>query len=276
MIVERYRRYKRLFSAQTMSSLPALTTSFLPLTNPVMLRRAWKPLAASIIVAGPAYYYLTAREQTFEFPVKVKGSDGKKSEIIMKTLPLLSMKTVDSRLRQDATSETNSRPYGVTWHHTTSSLASNDPIEDAHSHQIIQSNDGTKGDLLFYTVFDGHGGRNTSQLLSRTLINAVALQLSQLAAASDSPSTKSFSDNLFGIWSKSASLGSWDVPSISSAIENAFVEFDNVLLDAPVSILKQAVQEGKMSANGPVPDLSGNASGVQTLQAAISGTIFCL
>lgn len=254
-------------------SLPALTTS-LPLTNSVMLRRAWKPLAASIVVAAPAYYFYTSREQTFELPVKVKTSDEKRSEIIMKTLPLLSMKTVDERLRQNATSETNPRPYGVTWHHTTSSLASNDPIEDAHSHQIIQSNDGTRGDLLFYTVFDGHGGRNTSQLLSRTLINAVALQLSQLAAASDSPSTKAFTDNLFGLWSKSsAGSGSWDVPSISSAMENAFVEFDRVLLDAPVAILKQVVQEGKMSAKGPVPDLSGNASAIQALQAAISGTL---
>ncbi|KIK57235.1 hypothetical protein GYMLUDRAFT_46493 [Collybiopsis luxurians FD-317 M1] len=238
-----------------------------------MLRRAWKPAAASIAVAGPAYYFYSSRDsqQTFELPVRVKSADGKKTEVTMKTLPLLPMKTVNSRLGEIGTSETNSRPYGVNWHHTTSSLASNDPIEDAHSHQIIQSDD-AKGDLLFYTVFDGHGGRNTSQLLSRTLINAVALQLSQLVANTSASSTKSFTSSLWGLWSKSSSPTSWDVPSVSSAIESAFVEFDRVLLDAPISILKQALQERKLSAKDAVPDLSDNDHGIQTMQAAISGS----
>ncbi|KAJ4492123.1 protein serine/threonine phosphatase 2C [Lentinula edodes] len=239
-----------------------------------MLRRAWKPIAASIVVAGPAYYFYTSRDQTFELPIRVKDSDGKK-QIAMKTLPLLPMTSINSSLRESGTAETTSRPYGVTWHQTTSALASNDPIEDAHSHQIIQSDDG-KSDLLFFSVFDGHGGRNTSQLLSRTLINAVALKLSQLAASTTaSSSTKSFTDGLWAIWSKSPSNStptSWDVPSISSAIENAFVEFDQVLLDAPISILKQTLQEGNLTAKSPVPDLSSNASGIQTMQAAISGS----
>ncbi|KAF9077003.1 phophatase 2C family protein [Rhodocollybia butyracea] len=240
-----------------------------------MLRRAWKPVAASLFLVGPAYYFYTSRDsQTFAVPVRITNAEGKK-ENSMKTLPLLPMKIIDSRLHESGTSETNVRPYGVTWHHTTSSLASNDPIEDAHSHHIIPS-DNQKGDLLFYTVFDGHGGRNTSQLLSRTLINAVALQLSKLAASTDSTSsTKSFTDSLWQFWSKSSSnssFGAWDVPSISSAIESAFVEFDTVLIDAPVSILKQALQEMKLSAKDSVPDLSNNASGVQTMQAAISGS----
>ncbi|KAJ3991234.1 phophatase 2C family protein [Lentinula boryana] len=246
-----------------------------PFISTGMLRRAWKPIAASIVIAGPVYYFYTSRNQTFELPVRVKASDGKK-EIVKKTLPLLPMKSIDSRLRENGIAETHDRPYGVAWHHTTSSLASNDPIEDAHSHQIIQSDDG-KSDLLFFTVFDGHSGRNTSQLLSRTLINAVALQLSQLAANTTASlsSTKSFTDGLWALWSKSPSnstLASWDVPNISSAIENAFVEFDRVLLDAPISILKQAIQEGKLSAQNPVPDLSNNANGIQTMQAAISGS----
>src|SRR5579875_3561983 len=68
---------------------------------------------------------------------------------------LLSMKDVDSRLR-DATVETATfKTSSLTWHHTTSSLASNDRNEDAHSCQIIQKlgNDANKGDLLFYAVF---------------------------------------------------------------------------------------------------------------------------
>ncbi|KAJ4479263.1 phosphatase 2C-like domain-containing protein [Lentinula aciculospora] len=240
-----------------------------------MLRRAWKPIAASIVVAGPAYYFYTIRDQTFQHPLRVKSTDGKK-QIVMKTLPLLPMKSIDSRLGESGITETNSRPYGITWHHTTSALASNDPIEDAHSHQIIQGDDG-QSDLLFFTVFDGHGGRNTSQLLSRTLINAVSLQLSKLAANTSASlsSTKSFTDSLWALWSKSSSgsiSATWDVPSISSAIEDAFVGFDQVLLDAPISILKQAIQQGTMSAKSPVPDLSSNASGIQTMEAAISGS----
>ncbi|KAF5372286.1 hypothetical protein D9757_009634 [Collybiopsis confluens] len=254
-------------------SLPYLTIA--RWTHTGMLRQAWKPAAASIAVAGPAYYFYSSRDsqQTFELPVRVKTADGKKSEHIMKTLPLLPMKTVNSRLGQIGHSETNSRPYGVTWNHTTASLASNDPIEDAHSHQIIQSDD-AKGDLLFYTVFDGHGGRDTSQLLSRTLINAVALQLSQLAAntTSSSSSTKSFTSALWGLWSNPSTPSFWDIPSVSSAIESAFVEFDRVLLDAPISILKQALQERKLGAKDPIPDLSGNAQAIQTMQAAISGS----
>lgn len=42
-------------------------------------------------------------------------------------------------------------------------MNANDPIEDATANQVIRRDEGD-GDLLFFTVMDGHGGYYTSQV----------------------------------------------------------------------------------------------------------------
>jgi hypothetical protein len=42
-------------------------------------------------------------------------------------------------------------------------VAANDPLEDATANQVIRRDEGD-GDLLFFSVMDGHGGFYTSQV----------------------------------------------------------------------------------------------------------------
>lgn len=144
-----------------------------------MLRSAWKPALALTAPAAAGYWYYNSREQTFDLPVRVRGPDGK-AAMSTRTLPLMSMPAVDARIRENATEHTVSRP-GIIWRHSTgghfccsqwinnsnlnneASVAANDPLEDATAHQVIRRDEGD-GDLLFFTVMDGHGGYYTSQV----------------------------------------------------------------------------------------------------------------
>jgi pyruvate dehydrogenase phosphatase len=95
----------------------------------------------AVVVGTPAYmYYRSIRErhhqQTFSLMVREKGLDGK-MERVEKTFPLISLKDAEKRIRENTSYEAHTRPSGLTWKHTTAFLASNDPIEDANSNQII-------------------------------------------------------------------------------------------------------------------------------------------
>ncbi|KAJ7498684.1 phosphatase 2C-like domain-containing protein [Mycena latifolia] len=250
-----------------------------------MFRRAWKPALA---VSAPAlgYYYYASREQTFDLPVRVRGADGK-ATMTTRTLPLMSMAAADAQIRENASTNTVSRP-GIVFRHSTASVAANDPIEDATANQVIRRDEGD-GDLLFFTVMDGHGGYYTSQLLSRVLINAVALELSSLSA----PPTSS-SGWLDGI--KTALWGPPAVPTakadvdihldpstdtqpanpdadparVARAIQTAFTSLDKELLAAPVRVLAAALD--KNSSSTDIPDLSKHPLALPAMLPAISGS----
>ncbi|KAF7355531.1 PPM-type phosphatase domain-containing protein [Mycena sanguinolenta] len=254
-----------------------------------MLRRAWKPaLVVSAPVLGYLYY---TREQTFDLPVRVRGPDGK-ATMSTRTLPLLSMAAVDARIREKATANTVSRP-GIVWHHTTASVNANDPIEDATANQVIRRDEGD-GDLLFFTVMDGHGGYYTSQLLSRVLINAVALELSAL----DKSASDGRSGWLNGI--KSALWGPPTVPAnkadvdihvssdtdspatprkpdadpvrVARAIQTAFTSLDAELIAAPLRVLAAALEKDKDSKSTEIPDLSKHPLALPAMLPAMSGS----
>ncbi|KAK7060390.1 hypothetical protein VNI00_001155 [Paramarasmius palmivorus] len=242
-----------------------------------MLRRAWKPAAASVVAGGAGYYYYTSR-QYFEIPVRVMGDNGK-PEMSKASFRLLSMAEVNERLNRNVAQETVQRPYGVTWHHTTASLPSNDPIEDANSHQIIQRDEVDKsgpGDYLFFSVFDGHRGPETSQLLSRILIKAVALELSQLAADVKTPLSnggilQSVTSMLWPSPNPIPTTGSASDPqNVSLVIEKTFTTLDWSLLNAPLTILKEAIQS--QPSKDQVPDLSQHPMAMKTMLPAISGS----
>ncbi|KAF8663482.1 hypothetical protein AX16_001050 [Volvariella volvacea WC 439] len=246
-----------------------------------MLRRVWKPVAAAAVTGGTGYYVYNSRfsQKTFEIPVRVKGADGK-TEMATRTIPLLSMKELEARLNQYATAYINPRPGGVVWKHTTAALSSNDPIEDANCHQIIQrdeSDPSAPGDYLFFAVMDGHGGHHTSQLLSKVLINAVALELSQLVANPDSSPRKPglLQDVKSFIWSSPSQstqtpLGS-DPTTVSLAIQNAFSKLDNELINAPLRVLANNIDE-ESRKNKVIPDLSQHPLALTTMLPAVSGS----
>jgi pyruvate dehydrogenase phosphatase len=245
-----------------------------------MFRRAWKPIAAVAVVGTPAYIYYTLRSerhQTFDLAIKVKGADGR-SEMATRALRLLPMSIVEDRIRENATTHTQSRPGGPTWKYTTATLASNDPIEDANAQQVVQrdeSDPSAPGDYLFFTVMDGHGGRETSNLLSKVLINAVALELNQLISSSNSTPSKGMLDNVKSwIWRPSSqpiqNILDSNPQRVSRAIEEAFVKLDTELLNAPIQILANNL-DAEARKNKVIPDLSQHPLALPSMLPAISG-----
>ncbi|KAF8195631.1 protein serine/threonine phosphatase 2C [Mycena galopus ATCC 62051] len=255
-----------------------------------MFRRAWKPALAISAPALGAYLYYS-REQTFDLPVRVRGPDGK-ATMSTRTLPLLSMSAVDARIREKATANTVSRP-GIVWHHTTASVNANDPIEDATANQVIRRDEGD-GDLLFFTVMDGHGGYYTSQLLSRVLINTVALQLSDLAKPGSDASSgwlDGIKSALWGPPTVSAEKADIDIhvspdtdsPTtprkpdadpvrVARAIQTAFSSLDAELIAAPVRVLAAALEKDKDSKSTEIPDLSKHPLALPAMLPAMSGS----
>ncbi|KAG5648875.1 hypothetical protein DXG03_000224 [Asterophora parasitica] len=244
-----------------------------------MIRNAWKPIAAAVAIGGPTYVYYSSKSehhQTFDLAVRVKGADGR-PEMATRALPLLPLKTLEARIREHATINTHSRPGGTVWKYATAALSSNDPIEDANAQQVLQrdeSDPSAPGDYLFFAVMDGHGGRDTSQVLSRVLINAVALELSNLAtnlppAPSILQRVKSFT------WPSSAQAPQGPLDSdphrVSLAIENAFTKLDTEILNAPIQILANNL-DAEARKNKVIPDLSQHPMALSTMLPAISGS----
>jgi pyruvate dehydrogenase phosphatase len=240
-----------------------------------MLRKSWLRVVAAVGVGAPAYLYYRSwrdqKQQNFTLFVREKGKDGM-IERVAKSFPLLSLKDVEERIREHGSFETRTRPNGLTWNHTTALLASNDPIEDANSNQIIQRDDfdpSAPGDYLFFTVMDGHSGYHTSQLLSRTLINAVALELSQLIKKPDAPGRREWLKSF--IWSPSSPPLVIPSPQrVALAIQDAFTKFDAELINAPLRVLANNIDE-ESRKNKKIPDLSKHPLALTTMMPAVSG-----
>ncbi|KAF9226691.1 protein serine/threonine phosphatase 2C [Gyrodon lividus] len=226
-----------------------------------MLRRLWKPIAATTVIVGtPSYlYYRYNKPQTFDLPIKVRGVDGA-PVMTTRTFPLLSLSVIEERLNAKARSDSITRPGGIAWRHNTASVAANDPLEDAHADAIIArdlSDPVAPGDWLFFTVMDGHGGPHTSRVLSKTLINAVALQLSSL------------------IHETSGSIFPKPVvqtpQTISLAIQGAFTKLDAELINAPMKVLANNMDKESVKKK-IVPDLSQHPLALTTMLPAVSGS----
>lgn len=242
-----------------------------------MLRRAWKPLAATTVLIGtPSYlYYTFTKQQTFDLAVKVRGADGIPI-MANRTFSLLSQNAVKDRLIENASSDSFSRPGSTVWRYATASVAANDPLEDAHADAIIArdpSDPSAPGDWLFFTVMDGHGGPHTSRLLSKTLINAVVLELSSLIHSSDVPKS-GLLEKLKLVFRTSSPKSREDPQNperISLAIRSAFTKLDQELINAPLSVLAANLDAESIKKN-ILPDLSKHPLALQTMLPAVSGT----
>ena len=127
-----------------------------------MLRRAWRPIAGTVIgIGAPAslyYYYSKVKPATFDLQVRETGPDGKRFKTT-RTFGMLSTEQVEKRLKDGAIFQSTARPGGLVWNRATASLASNNPIEDASASAIVErdkTESGPEGDLLFFAIMDGH------------------------------------------------------------------------------------------------------------------------
>jgi len=245
-----------------------------------MLKRAWKPLVgATIVVAAPSYVYFRYYRQTetFDLSVRERGPDGKPVRV-KRSFPLLSRDEVEARLTEHAQSVSTRQPSGIVWKQSTAFLASNTPIEDSNASAFIEKESSpTEGDLLFFAVMDGHGGYHTSRLLSKTLIPAVALELSTLKHA---PSVLVPKGGFLHSWKSwiwpTASVppaGSFDADPnyVSLAIQTAFANLDSEIMNAPLRILSEALSQPGADKN-TLPDLSQHPMGLATMFPAMSGS----
>ncbi|KZV69867.1 protein serine/threonine phosphatase 2C [Peniophora sp. CONT] len=237
-----------------------------------MLRRAWKPLTASVAVAGPGYWYYSTRQtagvETFELPVRQQGQDGKPVKV-MRTFPLLPKSVIETRLTEQATFDTHySSPDGRTWKSTTARVASNDPIEDAHAHGLHPRLPGSTDQRMFFAVMDGHAGFHTSQLLSKILIPTVALELSQAATPGSSVYERVKLALSFAALDPSKEL---TPDATARAVQKAFTDLDYEIISAPLKLLVTNVDQNSLR-KGLIPDLSQNPASLPVMQPAMSGS----
>lgn len=247
-----------------------------------MLRRAWKPLLGTTVLAGtPAYiyyrYYNKPTLQTFDVSVRETGPDGKR-QMVTRTIPLLTKEQVDSRLREHATSKSTARPGGIVWKSTTAYFSSNDPIEDANGNLLIErdaSDNSPPGDYIFYAVMDGHAGYHTSRVLADILIPTVAMEL---ASRINDPTANLHDTGLLQkakslVWSSAQASTPYDAnPSnVARAIQDAFTKLDAQIVNAPLEILYHAVDQDALKKK-IIPDLSGHPLATSSIQTAQSGS----
>ena len=236
-----------------------------------LLRKPSRTLAACSLVgiASTSYLYYRRRadiamaNQTFEISVHTRDSSGK-PVVSRRVLPLLLPGDVEKQLTGFAKADRVLRD-GIQWNWHTAQVAANSPIEDAFSNIIVERDPppgevapgSSNGDLLFFTVFDGHGGPYTSRLLSKTLIPTVALELSSLMHQPIPESPPTASNTLSYVRSfmtpSSSSSSSSTIPRtfdqsptyVSLAIQTAFAKLDSELTNAPLRIMDALASGGK-------------------------------
>lgn len=247
-----------------------------------MLRRLWKPvIGTAVLVGGPSYLYFkyTSKpmpRESFNLPVRVRGDDGK-SSVVVRSIPLLTKQEVDARLTEHAEAVSTVRPGGIVWKQSTAFLAANSPIEDANASKIIErdpSELSPPGDFLLFSVMDGHAGPQTSRLLSKVLIPAVALELALLINEPGGvlPKGSTLQDLKTLLWPAKPTPVALDAdPKITSqAIERAFTRLDSEIVDSPLRVLaEEMTRDG--AEKSMVPDLSQHPMAAASMLPAMSG-----
>ncbi|TFK99082.1 phophatase 2C family protein [Pterulicium gracile] len=253
------------------------------MSNISKLRAYWKPLTALTLPATALAVYSTYTP-TFDLPVRVKNPDTGKREMVSQAFPLLPQREIERRLHENEKLEVHER-VGVTWRQATASLASNDPIEDRSAQAVVKRDVGDaagEGDYLFFSVFDGHSGFFTSQLLSKILINALVLDLAKLSKGDldkDTPGSTGFLSKL-NPWSSSTAgvsaggiagvLRDGNPAHVAQVLRDAYTKLDAELVKAPLVLLANNIPEASKKAN-TVPDLSEHPLALPTMLPAISG-----
>ncbi|KAI0321384.1 protein serine/threonine phosphatase 2C [Amylostereum chailletii] len=247
-----------------------------------MLRRAWRPLtAATVALAAPsAYLYYGHRLPRFTAQETAQITDwevgpNNEPQEATRTIVLLPKDIVDQRLTENATIDSNHSSDGLVWKFSTAYIASNNPIEDTHAHAIVTRAStafSTPGELMFFTIMDGHAGPYTSQLLSKILIPAVCLKLANLVH--ERPSSKSYLDGFKSLIyrSKLTDPQSSVDPSpeaVSKAISKAFTDLDSEIISTPLQFLAESRASMK---SGAISTLLHHPMAVAATQVAASGS----
>ncbi|CAG8497568.1 10686_t:CDS:2, partial [Scutellospora calospora] len=153
-------------------------------------------------LGGSIYYYFQKKRRN----QSIDNSNNQHHKMILSPIE------ATLKLRENQLSFLLQRNNGV-YRYDTNQLASNNPIEDTKSELIIPSSK-NGGDRLFFGIYDGHAGWNTSQLLSKKLIPYVKEQLNKA----------------YDGYGEYAKLISNREELISKAIQNGFIELDEEIV----------------------------------------------
>ncbi|CAG8577231.1 7203_t:CDS:2 [Diversispora eburnea] len=188
-----------------------------------------------ILGLGGVIYYYFKNKKGNQF---INNSDYQHHKII------LSPAEATSKLRKNQVSFLLQRNNGV-YRYDTNQLESNSPIEDFKSEEI-DTNTKSGEDRLFFGVFDGHAGWNTSLLLSKKLIPSVKEQLNKA----------------YDGYGEYAKLFPNKKELIIKAIQNGFVELDEEIVFHSIRRL----------LNTPPSEMGGLSYINENLLSALSGS----
>ena len=195
-------------------STPPVASPRLYATQPPAPRRLGREaFLATVVLAGAAgaYYYDTQRKTSTSTPggrgVQTKAGHGPtftvKIDRIKKewTFNRLSDQEVEAKLRANESAQLIVRPGNPILRYDTNWVGSNEPCEDRFASDIIPRGEAPKEqgwlswfskakipypdgkrDLMFFSIFDGHAGHATSNLLSKVMHPTLALSLAGLQA----------------------------------------------------------------------------------------------
>ncbi|GAC96958.1 hypothetical protein PHSY_004542 [Pseudozyma hubeiensis SY62] len=262
--------------------------------------------AAAAIAASSAPFSLTAESRTsFSIPTRQAQAGGPTNKVIS----TLTNAEVDRRLTENQRSTRVDRPQGacLVARYDTSSVASNDPIEDKRAEVIVErdravadnrpsssstspvsptpntATGSANGDLCFFAVMDGHAGFHTSTLLSQKLIAFVALELdkvfreageyAEIAKAKSAMPSKLWRAIVGGTPGAGPSTGlDGDPEVVKRAIAKAFRGLDKEIVNTPVELLKEYELSLASTSSSSVSSESG-AGNTRSL-SSLAHTIF--
>ncbi|KAG0148380.1 hypothetical protein CROQUDRAFT_90296 [Cronartium quercuum f. sp. fusiforme G11] len=247
----------------------------------------------------------------FEIPIaSYTGSPAAK-----KTLTMLSQEETDKLLRKYEATFAVDRSGNPVYRYDTNHVASNSPIED-DSLCTIMARDQSQlppdlksaltGDMLFFGVFDGHSGWQTSKLLVNRLVPSVGRELQaifrsepeyvatylakELAATQSAATTtkldkleipNSLMEKIWSILSMSTKPSRFmiknldeDEEIVQTAIKNAFVRLDEEIVNRPVRMLEEVERRTGKSSTGPLAHelTPQQTESLQALLPALSGS----
>lgn len=126
------------------------------------------------------------------------------------------------------------------------------------------------GDLLFFAVMDGHAGPQTSRLLSKALIPAVAFEMSSLINSATTLPSK-YTGALSYIKSFFAPGKKYEFDAdpvyVAAALRAAFSKLDSKIINAPINLLSHIESQKDESTKSYEHPLAR-----ATLEPALSGS----
>ncbi|KAK4684744.1 pyruvate dehydrogenase phosphatase, partial [Tremellales sp. Uapishka_1] len=213
---------------------------------------------ALLAAAGAAYYYetsssspsLSAVTSDPTFSVSIRTSQGVQDF----SFPRISYAKTETMLRSNERSETVVRSGNPVVRWDSNFVASNEPCEDRSAESVIPRRD--KGDLMLFSVLDGHAGWATSELLSKVLHPTLGISLAALQGGY-TPDMEdgwkgylNYVNPLFWLGLKET----WTRGNVEETLRNAFIRLDKNICQTPVALLPTLPSSPtKAKADSPSP-----------------------